>query len=174
VGSGSPPSPVELSSLCHSHKLSRSWLLGTRPHSRPLRPGPACLFTVLGGIPCPLFGAQGAPPSLPRVFIVLIACYSVSLFSLGGGWSVQGAMLIWPRVVYGSTAYHLAHLVVRIFPSCLGTGVWRWPRSPPDFSVQCEVEMLCAGWRCGGVKVLPLLGGLACKVCLQRLSKISL
>jgi hypothetical protein len=41
------------------------------------------------------------------------------------------------------------------------------------FSVQCEVEMLCSGWRCGGVKVLPLLGGLACKVCLQHLSKIS-
>jgi hypothetical protein len=32
--------------------------------------------------------------------------------------------------------------------------------------------MLCAGWRCGGVKVLPLLGGFACKVCLQHLSKI--
>jgi hypothetical protein len=34
--------------------------------------------------------------------------------------------------------------------------------------------MLCAGWRCGGVKVLPLLSALACKVCLQCLSKISL
>jgi hypothetical protein len=34
--------------------------------------------------------------------------------------------------------------------------------------------MLCAGWRCGGVKVLPVLNGLACKVCLQHLSKISL
>jgi hypothetical protein len=33
--------------------------------------------------------------------------------------------------------------------------------------------MLCSGWRCGGVKVLPLLGGFACKVCFQRLSKIS-
>jgi hypothetical protein len=31
-------------------------------------------------------------------------------FSLGGGQSVQGAMLIWPRVVCGSTVYHLAHL----------------------------------------------------------------
>jgi hypothetical protein len=30
--------------------------------------------------PPPLFGAQGAPPSFPRVFIVLIAYYSVSLF----------------------------------------------------------------------------------------------
>jgi hypothetical protein len=35
------------------------------------------------------------------------------------------------------------------------------------------VEMPCAGWRCGGVKVLPLLGGLAGKVCLQHLSQIS-
>jgi hypothetical protein len=59
---------------------------------------------------------------LPRVFIVLIACYSVSLFSPGGGLSVQGAMLIWPRVVCGSTMYGLAHLVVHVFPSSLGTG----------------------------------------------------
>jgi hypothetical protein len=36
------------------------------------------------------------------------------------------------------------------------------------------VEMLCACWWFGGVKVLPLLGGLACKVCLQHLSKILL
>jgi hypothetical protein len=52
---------------------------------------------------------------LLRFFIVLIAYYSVSLFSLGGGQSVQGAMLIWPRVVCGSTAYCLAHLVVCVF-----------------------------------------------------------
>jgi hypothetical protein len=95
-------------------------------------------------------------------------------FSLGRGRSVQGAMLIWPRVVCGSTVCRLAHPVVCIFPSHLGAGVWRWPRGPPGFSIQREVEMLCAGWRCGGVKVLPLLGGLACKVCLQCLSKISL
>jgi hypothetical protein len=68
-----------------------------------------------------LFGAHGPPPSLPCVFIVLIAYYSVSLFSLGGGQSVQGAMLIWPRVVCVSTVYSLAHLVC-IFPSLLGTG----------------------------------------------------
>jgi hypothetical protein len=73
----------------------------------------------------PLFGAQGAPPSLPRVFIVLIVYYSVFLFCLDGGWSVQGAMLIWPRVVHGSTAYRLAHLVC-VFPSHLGMGDW-WP-----------------------------------------------
>jgi hypothetical protein len=36
---------------------------------------------------------------LQRVFIVLIAYYSVPLFSPDGGQSVQGAMLIWPRDV---------------------------------------------------------------------------
>jgi hypothetical protein len=69
--------------------------------------------------------------------------------------------------------YCLAHLD-RVFPSRLGTGDWWRPGGPPGFSVQREVEMLCAGWRCGGVKVLPLLGGFACKVNLQRLSKILL
>jgi hypothetical protein len=122
--------------------------------------------------PSPFFIAQGAPPSLPRVFVVLIAYYSVSLFSPSGDWSFQVAMLIWPRDVCGSTAYHLAHLVC-IFPSHLSAGDWQ-PRGPPGFSVQREVEMLCAWWRCGGVKVLPLLSGLACKVCFQHLSKISL
>jgi hypothetical protein len=44
---GLPPSPVWISSHHHSHKFSHSWLLGTRCHSRPFQPGPACLFTVL-------------------------------------------------------------------------------------------------------------------------------
>jgi hypothetical protein len=35
-----------------------------------------------------------------------------SSFFPHGGHSVQGAMLIWPRVVCGSTTCHLAHLVV--------------------------------------------------------------
>jgi hypothetical protein len=52
-------------------------------------------------------------------------CLLFSFFSFfpGGGRSVQGAMLIWPRVVCGSTACCLTHLVVRIFPSHLGTAV---------------------------------------------------
>jgi hypothetical protein len=142
---GLPPSPVEFSSLRHSQKLSCSWLLGTCPRSCPLWPGLACLFTVSGGIPLPPFSTQGAPPSLLRVFIVLIAYYSVSLFCLGQGRSVQGAMLFWPRDVCGSTTYCLAHLVVHVFPSHLGAGDWQWPRGPPGFSVQHEVEMLCTG-----------------------------
>jgi hypothetical protein len=126
-------------------------------------------------LPLPPFGAQGAPPSLLRVFFVVIAYYSVFfLFYLGGGQSVQGAMLIWPRVVCGSTVCCLAHLVVCVFPSRLGAGVWWWHGSPPGFSVKGEVEMLCMGWGCGGIKVLPLLGGFSCNVYLQHLSQILL
>jgi hypothetical protein len=53
----------------------------------------------------------------------LFCCYCLLFnFSFFPGWgrSVQGAMLIWPRIVCGSTAYHLAHLVVHVFPSHLG------------------------------------------------------
>jgi hypothetical protein len=107
---GLPPSPVEFSSHCHFHKLSCSWLLGAHPRScRSLSSLPG-LFIYSSGkdsIP-PIFSAQCAPPSFPRVFIVLIAYYSVSLFSPGGGRFVQGAMLLWPRVVCGTTAVPLS------------------------------------------------------------------
>jgi hypothetical protein len=107
---GLPPSPVEFSSLCHSHKLSRSWLLGARPHSHQSLFGQAQLVYLQfwEGFPSPNLQHSVCPPSLPCVFIVLIAYYSVSLFSTGGGWSIQGAMLIWPRVVCGSTAVLLS------------------------------------------------------------------
>jgi hypothetical protein len=97
-------------------------LLGVCPHSCLLQPG-LFIYSSVRDSPPHLFSAQGAPPSLLCVFFVVIAYYSVSLFSLDGGQSVQGAMLIWPRVVCGSTANRLAHLVVCIFPNCLGTGV---------------------------------------------------
>jgi hypothetical protein len=56
----------------------------------PLWPGLTCLFTVPGRILLSHFRAQDASPSLLCVFIVLIAYYSVSLFSPSGGWFVQG------------------------------------------------------------------------------------
>jgi hypothetical protein len=89
-----------------------------------------------GGYPLPpFFGTQGTPPSLLRVFCCC-CCLLFSFFPFSLGWdqSVQGVMLIWPRIVCGSTACHLAHLVVYIFPSGLGAGVW-WHGSPPGFSV---------------------------------------
>jgi hypothetical protein len=88
-------------------------LLGGGHHSCLLQP--ACLFTVLWGIAPPLlFGTQGTPPSLLRFFVVVVvySAWYFSLFSLGGGQSVHGAMMIWPRVVCGSTVCCLAHLVV--------------------------------------------------------------
>jgi hypothetical protein len=43
----------------------------------------------------------------------LLFIFSIfSSFSLSGGQSVQGAMLIWPRVVCGSTTCCLSYLVV--------------------------------------------------------------
>jgi hypothetical protein len=51
----------------------------------------------------PIFSDQCTPPSFLCVFIILISYYSVFLFSPGGGRFVQGAMLLWPRVVCGST-----------------------------------------------------------------------
>jgi hypothetical protein len=76
---GLPPSPVEFSSHRCFYKLSCSWLLGVCLWSCLLRL--ACLFTVLWGIaPPPLFGTQGAQPSLLHVFFILIVCYSVCFF----------------------------------------------------------------------------------------------
>jgi hypothetical protein len=86
-----------------------------------------------GGLPFPSFCTQGAPPSLLCVFFCCCLLFSFSFFP-GGGWSVQGTMLIWPRIVCGSTACCLAHLVVCFFPSGLGTGIWQC-RSPSCFSI---------------------------------------
>jgi hypothetical protein len=59
------------------YKLSHSWLLGVSHRSCLL--WPAYLFIV------PPLRHSGHPPSLLRVFIVLIAYYSVSLFFPGWG-----------------------------------------------------------------------------------------
>jgi hypothetical protein len=72
---GFPSSPVEFSSLRHSHKLSYSWLLGAHPHSHQSLSCLPGLFLYSPGKDSfpPIFGAQCAPPSFPCVFIVLIA-----------------------------------------------------------------------------------------------------
>jgi hypothetical protein len=99
----------------------------------PLLPSPAGL---LWGI---------SPPSLwcswcPALFATcLFCCYCLLfIFFFFFPWVGVGlfrAMLIWPTVVCGSTTSRLAHLVVLVFPSHLGTGVWWQRRSPPGFSV---------------------------------------
>jgi hypothetical protein len=133
---GLPTSPVEFSSHRHFYKLSHCWLLGVCCCSCLLWSG-LFIYSSVRDSPPPLFGAQGIPPSLLHVFLLLLLLLITQFlfFSLGGGQSVQGAMLMWPRVVCGSTAYCLAHLVVHVFPSHLGTGVWWQCGSPPGFSI---------------------------------------
>jgi hypothetical protein len=108
---GLPSSHVEFSSLSHSHKLSRSWLLGACPTSAHTRGSPAhraCLFTVY------LQSQEGFPsPNLqhsvhPTLFPACLYCsYCLLLsFSFFPRWRsvCPGAMLLWPRLVCGSTA----------------------------------------------------------------------
>jgi hypothetical protein len=92
------------------------------------------IYSSVMDTPCPIFGTQGSPHSLLCVFLLLLLITQFLFLSLGGDQFVQGAMLIWPRVACGSTTYNLAHIVVRVFPSHLGTGVW-WCGIPPSFSV---------------------------------------
>jgi hypothetical protein len=73
------PSPVEFSSLCHSHKLCLSWLLGVRCCSCPLCPGPACLFAVPGRIPLPP-SVLRAPHPLCYVFLLFLLLITQFLF----------------------------------------------------------------------------------------------
>jgi hypothetical protein len=90
---------VGLPSLRHSHQLSHSWL----PRSSQRLSGPPGLFIYSPGkdsLP-PFIGAQCAPPSFPCVLFVLIAYYSVSLFSLGwrsvcpGGYAALAQACLW-------------------------------------------------------------------------------
>jgi hypothetical protein len=104
---GLPLSPVEFSSLCHSHQLSRYWLLGMpRPCYRQRLSGlPACLFTVPGRVPFPQSSALSVPHPLSCMsYLFLLLITQFLFFSPGGGLSVQGAMLLWPRHICGSTA----------------------------------------------------------------------
>jgi hypothetical protein len=66
---------------------------------------PACLFTVPGRIPFPQSSVLSAPHPLSCVsclFVLLISQFH--FFSPGEGQSVQAAMLLWPKLVCGSTA----------------------------------------------------------------------
>jgi hypothetical protein len=113
---------------CATAPAFSSWLVGRNFPSPPSvlsLPHPLCYVSFL---------------------LLLLIIQFFSLFSLGWG---QEAMLIWPRVVCGSTMCCLAHLVVCVFPSHLGAGDWWQLRGPPGFSINME-------WRCyvqdGGVE----------------------
>jgi hypothetical protein len=61
-------------------QLFRSWLLGGSPHSCPLRPGPACLFTVRGKIPLPASSALRAPHPLCYMSLLFLLLITQFLF----------------------------------------------------------------------------------------------
>jgi hypothetical protein len=83
----------------------------------------------------PHFGAQGTPPSLLHVFFCCCLLFSLVFFSFFPGWgqSVQEAMLMWPRVVCGSTTCRFAHLVVCVSQAGRSWCLAAW--SSPGFSV---------------------------------------
>jgi hypothetical protein len=97
---GLPPSSVEFSSHHHFYKLSCSWLLDVCHRSWLLQ------LACCDGFPLAPLQCSGCP----ALFATCLFCYSLLfsffffLLSLGGGRSVQGAMLIWPRVVCGNIA----------------------------------------------------------------------
>jgi hypothetical protein len=100
-----------------------------------LLPSPAGLFiySSMRDFPPPLHCSGH-----PAIFVMcLFFCYCLIFsfsFFLGGIWSVHGSMLIWSRLVCGSTACCLAHLVVHVFPSHQGAGVWQRHGIFPCFS----------------------------------------
>jgi hypothetical protein len=108
-------------------------------------------FTTPGGWACaasPAFSSLRDFPSpplqcswRPALFAMCLFCCYCLLFSFffsffpGWGSVCPGAYADLAWGCCGSTACCLAHLVVRVFPSHLGTAVWRQHRSPPGFSV---------------------------------------
>jgi hypothetical protein len=76
---GLPLSPLEFSSLCHSHKLSRSWLLGTRSCSRPLGQARLVYLQFREGFPSPA-SVLRAPHPLCHVSLLFLLLITQFLF----------------------------------------------------------------------------------------------
>jgi hypothetical protein len=171
------PSPT-LGGVCHTSLLfqafpSPSTLGEVAPH--PPSPAGLFIYSSVRECPSPSLWSSGCP-ALFAMCLFFFSCLLIiqfgffSLFSLGGGQSVQGTMLIWPRVVCGSTACRLAHMVVSSPKQDR-----RWclvAREPSWFLRLTWSGDAMHGLGVLRVRVLPLLGGFSCKVHLQRLSKI--
>jgi hypothetical protein len=119
--------------------LLQAFLLLVAGRAPPLPPSLQAQLVYLHfceGFPSPTLWCSGCSTFFARcLYCSYCLLLNFSFFPWVGGQSVQGAMLIWPRVVCGITVYHLAHLVACVFPSCLGAGIWRQLGSPPGFSI---------------------------------------
>jgi hypothetical protein len=101
----------------------------------PLRPGLACLFTILGRISFPPSLALSTPYPLCYVSLLLITQF---LFFPGWRSVCPGAMLFWPRVVCGSTTYHYAHLTL----STSSQAVWAQATGGPGAFLVSHISLL--------------------------------
>jgi hypothetical protein len=99
-----------------------------------LLPSPASLLWGIPITPPPL--ALRAPWPLSCVsFLLLLLIIQFFPFFPGWGLVCSGGYADLAQGCRGSTMCHLSHLLVCIFPSHVGTTVWRWHGSPPGFSV---------------------------------------
>jgi hypothetical protein len=133
------------------YKLSCSWLLGVCHSSWLLLP--AC-----EGFPLPPCGCLGCPTLFSTcLFCCYCLLFSFSFFPWLGVSLSSGLWWFGPRLSVGvplrsgtlwSTLWvQGAHLVVRVFPSHLGAGIWQWCGSPPGFLFnvkrRCYVQAGC-------------------------------
>jgi hypothetical protein len=118
VHMGCGPSPLSCGVFLPP-PLLQTFLLLVAGRVPPLLLSLAALFIYSSMRDClsPLLWHSGHPALFPTCLFVVVYYSFFSRFSLGGCRSVQGAMLIWPRVVCRIAACHLAHLVVCFTPA---------------------------------------------------------
>jgi hypothetical protein len=91
--------------------------------------------------PSPLFGTQGAPPSLVRFFIVLIAYYSVSVFFPGWGLICPGGYADLAQGCLWEYHVPLSSPCGPCLPKPPGRGCLAAAQGPSWFLRLCEVQM---------------------------------
>jgi hypothetical protein len=106
-------------------KLSLSWLLGGCCCTCLLQP------TCCEGFPHPPFSALRVPRPLCYMSFLLLLLI-IQFFSFFPGWRsvCPGG---YADLAQGPSV--ACYLVVHVFPSHLGTGIWQWHGSPPGFSI---------------------------------------
>jgi hypothetical protein len=108
VGSGSSPLSC---GVFLPPPLLQAFPLLVAGHVLPLLPSPAgfVYLQFCEGFPSPPLHRSGHPTLfVSGLLLFLLLITQFLFFSQGGSQSVQGAMLIWPRVVCGSTAVPLS------------------------------------------------------------------
>jgi hypothetical protein len=91
------------------------------------------IYRSMRDSPLPPLALRAPHPLCYVSFFIIITYYSVSLFFprwglvCPGGYADLAQGCLWK--------YRLAHLVVCVFPSHLGAGIWWWCGSPPGFSL---------------------------------------